>query len=148
MAQSSGTMPSYSMAGFTDLGYAKVSYAMQLPDVIGAPSGDGNASGLLDSFLRGNRDDQPRKPDGSILQALNLMNNNFVVQRTHAAGTNASQLIVQNLNRSNTDLINTLFLTILSRYPIERRDGHRAGGHSERRQYPDGGRTEPGLVAL
>ena len=92
------------MTGFTDLGYAKVSYAMQLPDVIGAPSGDGNASGLPRQLPAR----QPRRPaaqtDGSILQALNLMNNNFVVQRTHAAGTNASQLIVQNLNRSNTDL--------------------------------------------
>ena len=46
---------------------------MQLPDTTG-PSGDGNASTLLDSFLRGNRDDQARKPEGSILQALNLMN--------------------------------------------------------------------------
>jgi Protein of unknown function (DUF1549)/Protein of unknown function (DUF1553) len=117
VAQSSGTMPSYAMTGFTDHGYAKVSYAMQLPDVVGAPTGDSNTSALLDSFIRGNRDDQPRKPDGSILQALNLMNNNVVVQRSHASGTNASQLIVQNLNRSNTDLINTLFLTILSRLP-------------------------------
>jgi hypothetical protein len=117
VTQSSGTMPTYSMTGFTDSGYAKVSYAMQLPDVVSAPTGDGNTSNLLDAFLRGNRDDQPRKQDGSILQALNLLNNNVVVQRSHATGTNASQLIVQNLNRSNTDLINTLFLTILSRYP-------------------------------
>ena len=37
------------------------SYAMQLPDVIERADCDGNASNLLDSFLRGNRDDQPRK---------------------------------------------------------------------------------------
>ena len=117
IVQSSGTLPGYSYTGFTDLGYPKMSYAMQFPDVVGVPTGDGNASNLLDSFIRGNRDDQPRKSDGSILQALNLMNNSFVVQRTHAAGTNASQLIGQNLNRSNPELINTLFLAILSRYP-------------------------------
>jgi hypothetical protein len=117
VAQSSGTFPSYNYNGFTDQGFAKVNFAMQLPDVVGAPSGDGNATNLLDSFIRGNRDDQPRKSEGSILQALNLMNNNFVVQRSHGTGTNASQLIVQNLTKSNTDLINTLFLTILSRYP-------------------------------
>jgi hypothetical protein len=117
VAQSSGTVPSYNYTGFTDQGFAKVSYAMQLPDVVNAPSGDGNATGILDSFIRGNRDDQVRKSDGSILQALNLMNNNFVVQRSHAAGTNASQLISQNLNRPNPELINLLFLTILSRYP-------------------------------
>jgi hypothetical protein len=117
IVQSSGTLPGYSYTGFTDLGYPKVSYAMQFPDVVGVPTGDGNANNFLNSFIRGNRDDQPRKSDGSILQALNLMNNSFVVQRTHAAGTNASQLIGQNLNRSNPELINTLFLAILSRYP-------------------------------
>jgi hypothetical protein len=119
VAQSSGTFPTYNYTGFTDQGFAKPNFAMQLPDVVGAPSGDGNATNLLDSFLRGNRDDQPRKPDGSILQALNLMNNNFVVQRSHATGTNASQLIIQNLTRSNTDLIDIIFLSILSRYPTQ-----------------------------
>ncbi len=118
VAQSSGTFPSYNYTGFTDQGYPKISYAMQLPDVVNAPS-DGNISPMLDSFLRGNRDNQPRAEDGSILQALNLMNNSFVVQRSHQSGTNASQLIIQNLNRSNEDLVNTLFLAILSRYPTQ-----------------------------
>ena len=36
---------------------------------------------FLNAFLRGNRDDQPRKPDGSISQALGLMNDNFVMSR-------------------------------------------------------------------
>ena len=118
VAQSSGTMPSYNYTGFTDQGYPKISYAMQLPDTVNAPS-DGNISPMLDSFLRGNRDNQPRAEDGSILQALNLMNNTFVVQRSHSTGTNASQLLVQNASLSNTDLINTLYLTILSRYPTQ-----------------------------
>jgi hypothetical protein len=118
VAQSSGTFPSYNYTGFTDQGYPKISYAMQLPDVVNAPS-DGNISPMLDSFLRGNRDNQARAQDGSILQALNLMNNNFVIQRSHQTGTNASQLIQQNAGKSNTDLINTLYLTILSRYPTQ-----------------------------
>jgi hypothetical protein len=120
VGQSSGTMPSYSYTGFTDQGYAKVSYAMQLPDTVGAPDGtNGSISTLLDSFLRGNRDNQSRARDGSILQALNLMNHTFVVQRSHASGTNASQLIIRTATLSNTDLINTLYLTILSRYPTQ-----------------------------
>src|ERR1051325_8925842 len=45
------------------------------------------------------------------------MNNNFIVQRAHATGANASQLISQNLTRNNTDLVNTLYLNILSRMP-------------------------------
>jgi hypothetical protein len=120
VAQSSGTFPSYTMTGFTDQGGyypTKISYTMQLPDVIGAPTSDGNASNLLDSFLRGNRDDQPRKEDGSILQALNLMNNPFVEARIQYTGTTPSQLIAKNLTLGNTDLVNTLYLAILSRYP-------------------------------
>jgi hypothetical protein len=120
VAQSSGTMPTYSYTGFTDQGYSKFSYAMQLPDTVGAPDGtNGSISTLLDSFLRGNRDNQPRAEDGSILQALNLMNHTFVVQRSHSSGTNASQLIIKNGSLGNTDLINTLYLTILSRYPTQ-----------------------------
>jgi hypothetical protein len=115
VVQSSGTLPSYIITGFTDMGFAKPSFAMQFPDV--AAVRDGNANVFLDSFLRGNRDDQPRKQDGSILQALSLMNNPVVVSRVKAAGATGSQLIMQNLNKSNTDLVNTLFLNILSRYP-------------------------------
>jgi len=117
IAQSSGNMPVYSMTGFTDSGFAKPSYAMQFPDVMNAPTSDGNASNLLDSFLRGNRDDQPRKPDGSILQALNLMNNPFIETRIQYNGTTPAPLIANNLSLSNTALVNTLYMNILSRYP-------------------------------
>jgi hypothetical protein len=117
VAQSSGTLPSYSVNGFSDQGFSKVSFAMQLPDVVSQPDGNGTISQFLDAFIRGNRDDQPRKTEGSILQALQLMNNNFVVQRSHQTGANASQLIAQNITKGNTDLINALFLNILSRYP-------------------------------
>jgi hypothetical protein len=116
IAQSSGTFPSYAYTGFTDQGYPRVSYAMQLPDVVNAPS-DSNAVTFLDSFLRGNRDDQPRKYEGSISQALNMMNNTFVVNRSKATGGAPSQLISQNLSRNNADLISTLYLNILSRLP-------------------------------
>ena len=36
--------------------------------------GNGAVNNFLNAFLRGNRDDQPRKRDGSISQALDLMN--------------------------------------------------------------------------
>jgi hypothetical protein len=58
-------------------------YAMQLPDTAGAPGG--TVAAFLDSFLRGNRDDVPRKGEGSVLQALNLMNDAMVESRL---GTN------------------------------------------------------------
>jgi hypothetical protein len=117
VAQSSGNMPVYSVTGFTDSGFAKPSYAMQLPDVMNAPTSDGNASNFLDSFLRGNRDDQPRKPDGSILQALNLMNNPFIETRIQYNGSTPAPLIASSLIYGNSALVNTLFISILSRYP-------------------------------
>src|SRR5207249_10591645 len=77
----------------------------------GMPDG-GAVSAVLDSYLRGNRDDQPRKRDGSILQTLNMMNGTLVESRLANM-----PLITQNINKSNPELINLLYLTILSRYP-------------------------------
>lgn len=119
---SSGTYPSYKLTGFTDQGapYPTVlTFAMQGPDVVESFSGDpqsGNATNLLNAFLRGNRDDQPRKQDGSILQALNQMNG-FVESRLATTGSQPSQLVLNSVNLSNTDAVKTLYLAILSRYP-------------------------------
>src|SRR5579871_257031 len=113
---SSGLLPSYTVTGFTDQGYPKPTYAMQLPDTVNMPPGD-IGSNFLDSFLRGNRDNQPRSGNGSILQALNLMNNPFVEARTQPTGKTASPLITGSLPLQNTDLVNNIYLSILSRYP-------------------------------
>ena len=67
-------------------------------------------------FLRGNRDDETRSSEGSISQALDLMNDPFVMSRTRSTGAQSS-LLVANLNLSNNQLINNLFLSVLSRYP-------------------------------
>jgi uncharacterized protein (UPF0297 family) len=123
VAQSSGYQPAYTITGFTDSGFAKPTYAMQFPDTTTGVSGVANTNdvnNLLNYFLRGNRDDQPRKQDGSILQALGLMNNPVVEMRSTvtAYGSNpVSPLIAQNMTQTPTNLINTLYLNILSRYP-------------------------------
>ena len=121
------TLPSYTVPNFSNAstvydvvspGFGKISYAMQAPDVVNMPDGGGAVSQFLDVFLRGNRDDQPRKKEGSILQALSLMNDAFVENRIQATGSGAAASFVQNLlTLSDTDLINTLYLDVLSRYP-------------------------------
>ncbi len=116
VVQSSGSYPSYSVTGWTELGLGKLTYAMQFPDVVNT---EGTTNAFLDSFLRGNRDDQPRKYEGSILQALNLMNSTIIENRLALTGASASQLMVQVLAMTNTDAVNRLFLTILSRYPTD-----------------------------
>jgi hypothetical protein len=121
------TFPTYTVPGFTNAsavygvdspGFGKISFAMQAPDVVNMPDG-GGASQFLDVFLRGNRDDQPRKTEGSILQTLGLMNDAFVENRIHATGTGAtaSFLAKQLATYSPGALINNLFLNILSRVP-------------------------------
>jgi hypothetical protein len=109
------TVPGYTVTGWTDLNNGdRPRYAMQFPDVIGT---EGTTNAFLDSFLRGNRDDQPRRPDGSILQALNLMNASLIEGKLALTGATASQLMVDSLKLNNADAVNKLFLAILSRYP-------------------------------
>jgi len=106
IGQSTGTLPAYEI-GFP----AKISYAMQFPEPYAMPLYDGDARSFLDSFLRGNRDDQLRRQDGSILQALALMNSPFVDAhlRTDAAL----------LAKPDSELALTLFVNVLSRYPSD-----------------------------
>src|SRR5665811_1617921 len=101
-------------SGWTDLNLGRPSYAMQFPDVIGT---EGTTNTFLDSFLRGNRDDQPRRSDGSILQALNLMNASLIEGKLALTGAAAGKLIAGSAALNNTDAVNKLFLSILSRYP-------------------------------
>ena len=112
IAISSKVVPTYTIPT-----YGNLSYAMQFPETVALPDGNnGNISGFLDAFLRGNRDDQPRSSDGSILQALNLMNDSFVILRTSPTAP-ASGLLPSSMNLPDATLVNTLFLNVLSRYP-------------------------------
>jgi hypothetical protein len=89
---------------------------MQFPEPLNTPSAGNPVTSFLDAFLRGNRDDEERSGEGSISQALNLMNDNFIMSRVKSNGP-ASSLLVVNLSQTNTQLVNTLFLTVLSRNP-------------------------------
>ncbi|MGH8336938.1 MAG: DUF1553 domain-containing protein, partial [Gammaproteobacteria bacterium] len=114
VAQSSNILPTYNLT--TAYGIT-TSWAMQLPQPLGTPDGNNGAvNNFLNAFLRGNRDDQPRRQDGSISQALDLMNDNFIMSRVKSTGP-ATSLLVKNLNLPNDQLVNNLFLAVLSRYP-------------------------------
>jgi hypothetical protein len=117
LVDSSGVPVNYKITGFTDQGFPVVTHAAELPDTVNVPGG--SVTAFLDGFLRGNRDDADRKDEGSVLQALNLMNDPFVMARTAATGNNAAPLLADNLSKSDPDLVNTLFLSILSRYPTD-----------------------------
>jgi len=93
-----------------------VNWAMQTP----APAARGGASAFLNVFYPGDREDTERRRDGSDQQALTLMNNTFVMTRTRQAGTGpTSSLLRQVVNLDDRQMVDTLFLNVLSRYPNE-----------------------------
>ena len=114
ITQTSGVMPTYNLGTV----YGTVSRAMQLPEPLNLPDGgNGPVNNFLNSFLRGNRDDQPRKGDGSILQALYLMNDNFTASRTSMAKAPKGGLLQTAATMSNDQAVNMLFMNVLSRSP-------------------------------
>jgi hypothetical protein len=111
VVQTSNVMPKYTIND-----YGTTGWAMQLPETKSLPGG--SVGNFLDSFLRGNRDDQDRSGESSVLQALNLMNDPFVVSRVKATGKDATaSLLMQNINKADDQLVTNLYLTVLSRYP-------------------------------
>ena len=97
-----------------------VVFAMQLPDVQNAPTAGRNRPELgqtvafLDAFFRGDREETPRSGEVSILQALHLMNNPFVVARIEQSGRSGS--LARILGESDDTLVGRLYLTVLSRF--------------------------------
>jgi len=120
IAQASNVIPSYNVRQF-----GPVRWAMQLPEPRGLPDGGGRVTQFLDSFLRGNREDQPRRDDGSVLQALSLMNHTFVVNRTRTAnnggpdGKEPNYVARSLAGRDDGALVDSFYLTVLSRPPAE-----------------------------
>jgi hypothetical protein len=115
ITQSSGIVPTYNNPT-----WGPVNWAMKFPEPFNTPAGPATGSpagvAFLDAFLRGNRDDEERRPDGAISQALALMNDPFVVQQR--VNSNAATSLIQKvLPMQNDQLVNTLFITVLSRYP-------------------------------
>jgi hypothetical protein len=113
ITQSSGAIPTYNMGAV----YGTTSWAMQFPEPLNTPDGNGPVNNFLNTFLRGNRDDQPRRGDGSISQALDLMNDNFVMSRMQYSKAPKGGLLTQVQGMPNDQAVNTLFLNVLSRYP-------------------------------
>ena len=108
VVQSSGVMPTIRVTGFSDLGFPTVAYAMQLPDTVNVPGGAINA--FLDSFLRGNRDDQPRRePTARSCRRSSLMNDNFIMTRIDPGGIGRQPTAGAELGKPNEQLINALY---------------------------------------
>ena len=73
-------------------GTVVVNYAMQFPETSSRGLST-SANAFLDGFLRGNRDISSRSGEGSLTQALSLMNDPFVMNRIRTASSGAGSLI-------------------------------------------------------
>ena len=110
IASTSNVPIPYTVPGTTN----KVSWALQLPEPIN--------TGFLGYFLPGNRDDQPRRSDGAVQQALALMNDTTVLTRIKASGTGSTASTLQLLvaqSPNDTALVTSLYLTVLTRPPTD-----------------------------
>ncbi len=121
---SSNILPTYNVveyggAIYTDRTNRTVRFAMQLPETGNLP--DANTASFLSSFGRGDRLTEDRKADGSAIQALNLMNDTFVMNRIRSSNTGGQQSILNRyINVSDAQLVNQLYMSVLSRYPTQR----------------------------
>ena len=105
-------------ASYLPTGYASpVPWAMQLPDP--DEPRDIPTRRLLDAFLRGDRDTRPRSEEGSISQALTLLNDTFVGSRVRVTAANGTvaTLFANRATMSAAELVRQLFLATLSRNP-------------------------------
>jgi hypothetical protein len=117
ISSSTGVFNKYTVQGFGD----PIQWAMQLPDT-SEPRSNGAVANFLNSFLRGNRDTTQRSQASSILQQLNLMNDNLVVSRTRVAASPA--LLAISKLTDNSSAVEQLFLTFLSREPTDYERAH------------------------
>lgn len=111
VAKATGILPSYTL---NNSSLPPVQWAMQLPDTR-EPRSNNAAATFLNAFGRGDRDTTFRRSDGSVIQALNLMNSGFVMQRIHQnnQGSRVGELLRQNADAQT--IIQRLFLNTLSR---------------------------------
>jgi hypothetical protein len=92
---------------------AIVNKAMQLPDT----TGNGGLFTFLNTFGRGNRDDDTRSYDASTVQALTMLNDNLVAQsiRNSVAASTVHKTLLA--TKDPGTIADTLYLSTLGRYP-------------------------------
>ncbi|HLH32825.1 MAG TPA: DUF1553 domain-containing protein, partial [Terriglobia bacterium] len=113
ITKATGIIPTYTLNGST---LPAVQWAMQFPDTK-EPLSNGTVAQFLNSFGRGDRDTNPRRSDGSILQTLNLMNSTVVMNRIHQNNQGSAVQTLLGQNADITTIITQLYLNTLSRRP-------------------------------
>lgn len=79
--------------------------------------GTSDAKAFLRTFGQSNREQFDRQAGGSILQAMSLMNSPFVTKKVLAENNSLVEQVVKS-TMTSTEIVDTLFLATLSRYPL------------------------------
>jgi hypothetical protein len=95
-----------------------VRWAMQFPDT-SEPQSDSTVAAFLNAFGRGDRDTNPRRSDGSILQSLDMLNSPVLLNRIHQSNQGSHVAILLSQTSDAQTIISDLFLNTLSRPPTE-----------------------------
>ncbi len=95
-------------------GSTGVTKAMQLPD---PTEGGGTYRTMLNNFGRGNRDDQQRTNDSSIVQALTVLNDRIVTDRVKATAKGSTVQTLLAATKDTGVIADGLYLVSLGRYP-------------------------------
>ena len=127
IVQATGIIPTYTVSGFTNAstkygvtspGFGPISWAMQAPDTVNMPDNGGPVTRFLNDFLRGDRDQNPRRQDGSILQALDLMNDPFIENRLAQFDANTGPGAYNpNPSAPLSPIIDNMYMNTLGRHP-------------------------------
>lgn len=94
-------------------GIGPVNKAMKLPDT----TEGGNFRNFLNGFGRGNRDDQQRSDDSSIVQALSVLNDRIVTDRIKSTAAGSTVATTLQATHDPASIVDTLYVTTLSRFP-------------------------------
>lgn len=112
IAKATGVPGAYTVKFFDQ----PLQWAMQLPEPA-EPRSNGAVATFLNLFLRGNRDSQPRSSSLSILQMMNLMNDQFVLNRVRLTASPTLQAVARITD--DDAAIDELNLLTLGRYPTD-----------------------------
>jgi Protein of unknown function (DUF1549)/Protein of unknown function (DUF1553) len=110
-----GVVPSYTMDYTGSLWpWAPVGWAMKFPDT-SEPRSNGTVAQFLNTFGRGNRDGSMRDSSGSVLQALKMMNDSFVLNRIHNGNAGSNVQYILRATTNQTTIVDHLFVSTLAR---------------------------------
>ncbi len=116
VVKATGVPANYEFRSRTGTLLDPVQWAMQFPDTR-EPRSNRRVRDFLNSFGRGDRDLTDRGSDGSPLQALNLLNHQFIMSRINANNPTSTIGVVLAETNDPTEIIQGLYLSTLSRFP-------------------------------